>query len=64
MKHRLTKGNFTINEKAPFQTSSNDATKIEEESFCNLMNEAYDLDNSLPVEAETVEEVPISPEAP
>ena len=62
MKHRLTKVNFTIIEKAPLQTASNDPMKMDQESFCNLMNEAYHLDNFSQFEVETVEQAPISPD--
>ena len=35
---------------------------MEEQSFCNVMDQAYDLGNLSLFEVETVEEAPISPE--
>ena len=46
MKHRTTRGNFTIIEKAPSQTEASEVTMIEEESCSNSRSEAFDIDTS------------------
>ena len=63
MKHRSTRGNLAVEERAPLLTASNIATAIEEENFYNATNEACDFDNISSFEVETVEESPKSPEA-
>ena len=63
MKHRSTRSNFAVEERAPLPTASNVATTIEEESFYYSTNEACDVDNFSAFEVETVEESPKSPKA-
>ena len=60
MKHRPTRGNLAVEERAPLLTASNIATAIEEESFYNATNETCDFDNISSFEVETVEESPKS----
>ena len=63
MKHRSTRSNLAVEERAPLPTASNVATTIEEESFYNSMNKACDVGNFSSFEVDTVEESPISPDA-